>query len=61
MKFKLVKEGCEDVPVYGGGVISTGGTVDLDGFLAEKARANPDFEEVKARRKPNGDKDGNQE
>lgn len=49
--FKLVKDDCKDVPVYGGETLSTGDTIELEGFLAEKAEKNPDFEAVKAKRR----------
>lgn len=48
MKFKLVKEVSGSVPCYGF-EIKTGETIELEGRLADKAKANPDFKEVKRR------------
>lgn len=42
MKFKLIKEVEGEVNCYGQ-MCKTGGTIELDGHLAEKAKANPDF------------------
>lgn len=49
MKFKFIKEVEGKVNAYGGNQVSTGDVIELEGFLAEKAMCNPDFEEVKAR------------
>ena len=58
MKFKLIKEVEGLVGAYGHENIKTGDVIELEGFFAEKARNNPDFAEVKTRRKKavdNGD------
>lgn len=46
MKFKIIKEGCDNVMAYGQPGKSTGDTVDLTGHLAEKALTNPAYELV---------------
>jgi len=46
MKFKLIKKVAGEVNCFGK-MCKTGGTIDLDGRLAEKAQGNPDFQEVK--------------
>lgn len=38
--------------VYGGGQVFNGETIELDGFLAEKAMKNPNYELVKPGPKP---------
>ena len=48
MKFKLVKQVEGSVRSYGGQEVSTGDEIELDGHFAEKAKLNPDYEEVKA-------------
>ena len=58
MKFKLIKEVESSVGAYGHENIKTGDAIELEGFFAEKAQNNPDFVEVKTRRKKavdNGD------
>ena len=51
MKFKLIKKGVKDSQAYGHEGLKTGDTIELTGIFAEKAARNPDFEEVKARKK----------
>lgn len=54
IKFKLTKQVVGQVNVYGGDKVSAGETFGIsDEWLIAKARANPDFSEVKktARRK----------
>lgn len=46
MKFKFVKEVIGTVPCYGNKQVKTGQEIDLTGHFAEKAKRNPDFEEV---------------
>lgn len=46
MKFKIIKEGCDNVMAYGQPGKSTGDIVDLTGHLAEKALTNPAYELV---------------
>lgn len=50
MKFKLIKKGCKDVPVYGGQTASTGDYIELKGHLIEKASNNPDFEQAQGKK-----------
>ena len=57
MKFKLLKEVEGQVNCYGQ-MCETGGTIELEGWLAEKAGNNPDFEQVKPG--PKAKKDGEQ-
>lgn len=57
-KFKLTKEVKSAVPVYGGKEAITGDVIELDGLLAEKARNNPDFQEVKPGPKPKSSVNG---
>lgn len=48
-KFVFVKPVESSVATYGSKgatKVKTGDEVELDGFFAEKARANPDYEEV---------------
>lgn len=54
MKFKFVKEVEGEVAVYGGQTAKTGDTVEFDGFFAEKAKANPDFESLAPKAKAKG-------
>lgn len=56
MKFKFIKEVSSAVGVYGGNTVKTGDTIELEGFLAEKAKTNPDFKEVKPRGNKKSDK-----
>lgn len=51
MKFKLVKKVEGEVNCYGVQMCATGDTVDLPGHLAEKAKLNPDYEEVRKAKK----------
>ena len=46
MKFKFIKEVDGEVAIYDGQTAKTGDTVELEGFFAEKASSNPDFETV---------------
>lgn len=46
MEFKFTKEVEGKVSVYDGNKVATGDTIELTGFFAEKAKRNPDFEEV---------------
>jgi len=43
MKFKLIKENCVNVNCYGK-TASTGDVIFLDGWLADKASRNSDFQ-----------------
>lgn len=43
MKFEYVKQVSEPVPSYGGQMVKTGDVVEIDGPLAAKAKANPDY------------------
>ena len=63
MKFKLIKEGCDNVGAYGVNGISTGDTIELDGLMAEKASNNPDFKHMtrKTKKKADGDESSDQE
>ena len=47
MKFKLIAEFDKPVRCYTGEMISTGDVIELDGHLADKARNNPNYKEVK--------------
>ena len=47
MKFKFIRPDCKKVNAYSLRNISTGDTVELDGYFAEKATNNPDFELIK--------------
>ena len=47
MKFKFIGDVDGEVPSYDGTMIKKGSIVDLDGRLAEKATANPDYELAK--------------
>ena len=46
MKFKFVKSVSKPVPCYGDKKVKTGQEIELAGHFAEKAKRNPDFEEV---------------
>lgn len=54
MKFKFIKEVESEVTIYNEAKVKTGDVVELEGFFADKAKSNPDFEEVKSNdnRKP---------
>lgn len=49
MKFKFVKNVEGSVPTYNGKKVKTGQEIDLSGHFAEKAKKNPDFEQVEAK------------
>jgi len=50
MKFKFVKKVTGSVKVYDGATVKTGDVVEFDGHFAEKAKNNPDFETVVAKK-----------
>lgn len=47
MKFKLIKPNCENTTCYGQEGIKTGDVVEFTGHLIQKARANPNYQEVR--------------
>jgi hypothetical protein len=49
MNFKFVKKVEGAVRTYGGGLITTGEVIELDGWLAEKALSNPDYKRVRGK------------
>lgn len=44
MKFKFIKQCSGTVPTYGGNRVQTGDVIELDGHLARKAAASPDYQ-----------------
>jgi len=50
MKFKLIKEFADPVRCYNGEMIKTGDVITLSGHLAQKARNNPNYAEVRAKK-----------
>jgi len=46
MKYRYLKEVPEPVPAYGGNHVMKGDVIELDGWLAQKAERNPDYERV---------------
>lgn len=46
-KFKFIKEVEGEVNSYLGTPIKTGDTLELNDYLSDKARKNPNYEEVK--------------